>query len=202
VTDQEIVKALQSGSQEGFQIFYDKYFEMLYKFCFYRLGQNHTETEDVVGEVMLTAVRKIDDLRADEETRIFSWLAQIARFKLLETYRRLKRCEQEKLFSQFDDGVVDFLLSQSSIGEEEDLIDEESPAQVVGAVLTALPEDYQLVLAEKYLQGRSVREIARRMHRSEKAVESLLTRARDMFRKAHKKMQQSCNGDALRYEGS
>ncbi len=192
MTDQELVRALKSGSQEAFQVFYDRYFDAIYKFCFFRLGQNHANTEDVVGEVMLTAVRKVNDLHEADDTKVFNWLAQIARFKLMEAYRRLKRLDQEKLFSSFDEEVAGFLEGNLAAEEEAPLTEEEDgTAEMIGAVLTSLPEDYQRVLSEKYLQGRSVKNIALHMDRSEKSVESLLTRSRDAFRKAHRKLQQS-----------
>jgi RNA polymerase sigma-70 factor (ECF subfamily) len=51
--------------------------------------------------------------------------------------------------------------------------------------LVALPDHYESVLRAKYLDGRSVAEIALQRGESEKAVESLLTRARAAFREAY-----------------
>jgi DNA-directed RNA polymerase specialized sigma24 family protein len=52
----------------------------------------------------------------------------------------------------------------------------------VNEVLCLLPERYRRVLMMKYVDMRSVREIARSDGQSEKAVESLLGRARAAFR--------------------
>ena len=50
-----------------------------------------------------------------------------------------------------------------------------------------LPERHEAVLRAKYLDGRTVREIVADWGETEKAVESLLTRARDAFRAAYER---------------
>jgi RNA polymerase sigma-70 factor (ECF subfamily) len=57
------------------------------------------------------------------------------------------------------------------------------------AVLRALGQlrrEYQLALMFRYLDRMSVREVAKLLGRSEKATESLLTRAREGFRVAYR----------------
>ena len=49
-------------------------------------------------------------------------------------------------------------------------------------VLSLLPEKYTKILVKKYVDLRSVRDIAQEAGQSEKAVESLLGRARTAFR--------------------
>jgi RNA polymerase sigma factor (sigma-70 family) len=52
----------------------------------------------------------------------------------------------------------------------------------IAAALAALPGRQEAVLRAKYLEGRSVAEIATAWDQTPKAVESLLTRAREGFR--------------------
>jgi RNA polymerase sigma-70 factor, ECF subfamily len=59
--------------------------------------------------------------------------------------------------------------------------DAETSARIARA-LAALPEHYEAVLRAKYLEQQSVADIAAERRESEKAVESLLTRARQAFR--------------------
>jgi RNA polymerase sigma-70 factor (ECF subfamily) len=58
-------------------------------------------------------------------------------------------------------------------------------AERVAAALAGLPERYEGVLRMKYLDRLSVAEIAATSGETEKAVESLLTRARAAFREAY-----------------
>ena len=55
-------------------------------------------------------------------------------------------------------------------------------ADVVRAALLCLPDDRRRVLLDKYAEGLSVADIASRTGRSAKAVESLLSRAREQLR--------------------
>jgi RNA polymerase sigma-70 factor (ECF subfamily) len=58
-------------------------------------------------------------------------------------------------------------------------------AERVAAALAELPERYEAVLRMKYLDRSSVGEIAAQTGETEKAVESLLGRARAAFREAY-----------------
>ena len=56
--------------------------------------------------------------------------------------------------------------------------------ELVNTTMSQLPPHYREALEAKYLTGRSVRDMAAVWSISEKAVESLLTRARQAFRVA------------------
>ena len=60
-------------------------------------------------------------------------------------------------------------------------------AERVAAALAALPDHYEAVLRLKYLDQLTVDAIAARRGDSPKAVESLLSRARQAFREIYEK---------------
>ncbi len=53
--------------------------------------------------------------------------------------------------------------------------------------LDALPEHHEDVLRAKYMEGLSVADIAAQWNETPKAIESLLSRAREAFRKLFQK---------------
>jgi RNA polymerase sigma factor (sigma-70 family) len=55
---------------------------------------------------------------------------------------------------------------------------------LVGTTMGSIPEAYGKLLEMKYISGLSVRDIASSLRKTEKAVESQLTRARVAFREA------------------
>jgi RNA polymerase sigma-70 factor (ECF subfamily) len=61
-------------------------------------------------------------------------------------------------------------------------MESEETRQSVHQALTDLPQDYQEVLALKYLKGMPVLAISQIMGRSPKSVEGLLSRARKAMR--------------------
>src|SRR5262249_59046549 len=64
----------------------------------------------------------------------------------------------------------------------DELLQREETRELVNATMSQLPEHYRETLEAKYVNGSSVRDLAGRLHVSEKAVESQLTRARKAFR--------------------
>jgi RNA polymerase sigma-70 factor (ECF subfamily) len=57
--------------------------------------------------------------------------------------------------------------------------------ELIARALAELPENYEAVLRAKYLEQKSVVEIAADWQQSPKAIESLLTRAREAFRQSY-----------------
>ena len=67
----------------------------------------------------------------------------------------------------------------------DELLQREETRELVNATMSQLPPHYREALEAKYVSGQSVRDLASSWHVSEKAVESLLTRARAAFREAY-----------------
>jgi RNA polymerase sigma-70 factor (ECF subfamily) len=126
----------------------------------------------VVQETWLTAVRR---LRAFDPTQggFLAWLRGIAVNVLRNHVRRAGRRDRRRQALAAE--------LQEARPPEADLERREQAGQVARA-LTALPERYEAVLRAKYLDGLPVADIARERGESEKATESLLTRARQAFR--------------------
>ena len=63
-----------------------------------------------------------------------------------------------------------------------DVLVREETREMVNVAMSQLPPSYRDALEAKYVHGASVRDIAEKQRTTEKAVESLLTRARQAFR--------------------
>ena len=75
-------------------------------------------------------------------------------------------------------------MSQQSSGQS-DVWSEHELRSGVEAALAELPGEQRVVMVLRYLDQLPVREIASTIGRSEKATESLLSRAREAFRRAY-----------------
>jgi RNA polymerase sigma factor (sigma-70 family) len=64
----------------------------------------------------------------------------------------------------------------------DELLQREETRELVNTTMSQLPPHYREALEAKYVGGRSVRDLAALWSISEKAVESLLSRARQAFR--------------------
>jgi len=168
--------AVLAGDERAWRRWYDETFDDFYGYVRWRCGGRRDWADEIVQEAWLTAVRRIR--RFDPRQGSFlAWLRGIAANLLrnhLRRQRRWARCRQS----------VDGQVGDSGRAESprEDL----EQQQRVAAALDALSEREEAVLRAKYLEGRSVAEIASAGGETPKAVESLLSRARQAFRDVYR----------------
>ena len=98
--------------------------------------------------------------------------------------------------------LIDEAKKTSPLADEEDAVKKqelEERRSEIRSVMEELPEQHRLALEWKYVDKLSVREIAGRMGTTEKAVESVLFRARREFRqrvmKVDQESEQQINGN-------
>jgi RNA polymerase sigma factor (sigma-70 family) len=139
-----------------------------------RSSEGKDRVEDIVQDVILVAVERIG--RYDPKRgSLWAWLCGIAVNKLRESARNVKR---GGLLRQ---GLTARLPSAAAPSDE-------SSSELFQA-LGGIHPRHQEVLSLKYMEGLSVRAIAKALGSSEKAIESRLSRAREAFRKAYRDCQ-------------
>jgi RNA polymerase sigma-70 factor (ECF subfamily) len=168
-------RAVLGGDELAWRMLYESAFDGLYRYVHWRTGGLRDSTDEVVQETWLTAVRRI---RTFDPHRggFLHWVRGIAA-NVLRNHQRKERLRtgppETGSFATF----IDTSVSQQAEQREK--------SHRIAATLAALPEHYEQVLLAKYVDGQTVAQIAAFRGDSEKAVESLLTRAREAFRKAY-----------------
>ena len=162
-------QAVLAGDEYAWRLLYDREFEPLHAYVTWRCGGRGDMADDLVQETWMVAVRRVRDFDPQRGT-FLQWLRGIAA-NLMKNFFRLRSTvavhELPDLPARFDADA-----------------ERREQSQRIAVVLAELPETYENVLRAKYLDGRSVDEIAAEFGQSPKAVESLLTRARQAFRTA------------------
>jgi RNA polymerase sigma-70 factor (ECF subfamily) len=159
--------AVAGGDTAAWAAWYDAEFAPLEGYVLWRCGSLRNLADDVLQETWLTAVRRIR--RFDPATGPFhGWLCGIAA-NVLRNHLRSRRRRVIRLEPLAGDAAA---------------TDRQLAGRVTEA-LAAIPERCERVLRMKYLDRMSVAEIAAAGGETEKAVESLLTRARAAFREAY-----------------
>src|SRR5207253_4519619 len=141
-------------------------------YVLWRCGGLRDHADDAVQETWLTAVRRVR--RFDPTQGSFAaWLRGIAANVLRNQLRsrRLRRSES---------------LNGHVAAPDTDRVRHDQAERIAHA-LGLLPEHYEAVLRSKYVDGLSVTDIAAATGDTPKAVESLLTRARQAFREVYDK---------------
>jgi RNA polymerase sigma-70 factor (ECF subfamily) len=175
--EQLLHSAAMAGDARAWQALYDGAFDSVFRYVQWRLAGRRAAIDEVVQETWLTAVRLIDRFEPRRGT-FAQWLRGIASNALRNHLRR--DGIRQRTFQPFDegqhsDGAANGSPRQAVVADN---------AERITAALAALPEHYEEVLRAKYVDAESVNEIAAARGMSPKAVESLLTRAREAFRAA------------------
>ena len=180
--DADLRGRLLSGDEEALQTFYEKYFSRLYRYIYYRVRRDHHHAEEVVNDTFLEALDKVD--RYDPERgSMEAWLITLSRNRIRSNNSTMGRANDYETSWGMLEGELDTIFADlENAGEQEAKLEHEEVADTVGAVMGSLPEEYSRLLEMKYVEDMSTREMAHLLEKTEKAVESKLTRARAAFR--------------------
>ena len=179
--DRSLAHRVANGDQAAFDAFFREYFPRLFRFTLLRAENDSELAEEVVQRTMCIVVRKMGTFRG--EALLFTWLCQICRNELNAVFR--ERGEERRIDIPIDDHPA-VQAALESIGADdfrpESAQRREEIARFVRVTLEHLPARYATALEMKYVNGNSVAEIAQRLELSEKAAESVLSRARGAFK--------------------
>lgn len=86
--------------------------------------------------------------------------------------------------------VSNFIVSDRQYAQKADLEETALESEMVCDCLNSIPEHYRVTLILKYVDGKSVKQIAELTNKSPKAIESLLQRSRNAFIKEYRLYQE------------
>src|SRR3990172_12106314 len=135
------------------------------------------DVDEIVQDSLLSALDSLPGFKG--RSQLFTWVAGIARHEILDFYRRKKI--KQIVFSKLP--FLENLVSEA-LGPELALQELETKTRILTS-LKHLSEGYAQILRLKYVEGRSMAEIAEKLNLTIKAVESRLTRARLAFQKVY-----------------
>jgi RNA polymerase sigma-70 factor (ECF subfamily) len=161
--------AVLAGDRDAWRVWYEASFDELYAYAMWRCAGCRERADDLVQQTWLTAVREIGRFDPDRAAFV-GWLRGIAANILRNQRRRDRRQNHRSLGS-------DYVAAAD---------DHESEIRVADA-LAALPKHYEEILRAKYFERLTVDQIAAQYGQSPKAIESLLTRARQAFREEYER---------------
>ena len=178
-----LVNAARAGDRSAFGLLYDRYARMVHGILLCRVPPR--EVDDLVQEVFLLALRKLDSLR--DISRFGAWLSTITRNRANDYFRR----------SDSLDRAMDPEAEELAESRTNDHVVEQEAAMTL-AVLRTLPETYREPLMLRLVEGMTGPEIALRMGLTHGSVRVNLHRGMQMLReKLAERVQRKVSGDAL-----
>ena len=156
--ERSLVEAAQRDPRR-FGELYERHFDRVYAFVARRAG-SRGEAEDLTAEVFRHALAGLE--RFEWRGAPFgAWLMQIARNALADRWERAARERATPPPDAADDGA------QGDVERRALLAD----------LVARLPRDQQRVIVERFVEDKSIREIAEGLRRTEGAVKQLQLRA-------------------------
>lgn len=164
--DTDAVPSAAPGDDAGrLEAFFDAAIDEVYPYLLRRCGDRAT-AEDLTQDTFVTAVNA---LRADQVDRLtIGWLIRCAQSRFIDHCRREDRRNRHLTVVASTETTP---IDDAVIGEV-----------IVAERLAELPANQRLVVVLHHLDGLTVPDIAKRLGRSVRSVESLLARARRAMR--------------------
>ena len=170
-TDEGLVGRIQKGDHQAFAILVKRHTDKFYGLAWRLLG-NDAEADDVVQDAFLKLWAQPDLYKADTGARFTTWFYRVVSNMALDRLRGRKRwIGPEVLETMADSGK----LSDQGYEEKE-------MQRHIEQSIAVLPERQKLALNLCFYEGISVQDTASVIGISEKAVESLLMRAKSSLR--------------------
>ena len=158
----------------AWRTFYDAYFDRLWRYLLVVAAGNEDTAREALQAALVRVTRHIRIFPSEEI--FWSWLTVLARSAFADESRKNRR-------------YFSFLARFTLHAEIEEAIHADMNADeqlhaLLERTIASLPPDEQKLVAQKYFDRRSVREIAEESQTTEKAVESKLSRIRRKLKDA------------------
>lgn len=172
-----LLERITKRDDKALFVVYKKYQPSIFKFVRSQIN-SYQLAEELTQDIFIDFIEALRDFRFQSSIKTF--LFSIAKHKVVDQIRKKKI--KNILFSRLPSFIVES-LKVVFIDEE---IDKKELQTKITKVINSLPNDYQLILRLRYIDGIKVKEISEKLSLNFKATESLLFRARKSFIKVFK----------------
>ncbi|TRZ78183.1 sigma-70 family RNA polymerase sigma factor [bacterium] len=179
-TDIELVN-LSLENRDCFVYLIKRYEQKLLRYIMRISGLRKEDAEDVLQDVFIKVYQNLNDF--DPELKFSSWIYRIAHNQTISNHRKLKSRPQE---ISVDDGVFNNFASKLDLEKD---VDRDKLKKTVSAVLIEMDEKYREALVLKFMEDKSYQEISDILKKPMGTVATLISRAKDQFRKISEKNQ-------------
>jgi len=185
--DDALVGAARAGDRPAFGLLYHRYSRMVHGILLCRVPPR--DVDDLVQEVFLLALRKLDSLR--DISRFGAWLSTITRNRANDYYRKTSPVDR----------ATDPDAEEQAESRSTDHVVEQDAAMTL-AVLRTLPETYREPLMLRLVEGMTGPEIAERLGLTHGSVRVNLHRGMNMLREklAEKSARRQGIGHGMRHQ--
>lgn len=172
----QLIIQAKSGDYAAFSALHDRYYARIHTYFFYRVNEEE-QAEDMTAEVFMKMVEKISTFNPQGKP-VLAWLYTIAHNILVDYYRKAGRSPQQV---ELDETYM------AASHNPMDSIDSRMQADCLKKALRHLTDDQQQVVVGKFIEDRSLDDMATLIGKSIGAIKSLQHRALLAMRRAIEK---------------
>ncbi len=179
MNEQELIQELRLGNESAFRWLVENYRNRVYSTVL-NILQDEVEAEDAAQETFIQVFESIEKFK--EAAALSTWVYRIAVRKALDKLRRKKTKQKLHMF-------LPWWMPEEKKSNEGDflhpgiLAENKEKAAVLFKAIKALPEKQQLAFTLIRVQGIPYDEVSGIMEQSIKAIESLVSRAKENLQK-------------------
>ncbi len=172
-TDEELIAHMQNGQHQAFAVLVKRHTDRFYGLA-WRLLQNDAEADDVVQEAFVKLWAQPAMFKREAGVKFTTWFYRVVSNRALDSLRARQKWAGDAAL----EGMTDQAKSADQAYEDKEI------QAFVAQALARLPERQKLALTLCFYEGLGVAEAAQIIGVGEKAVESLLMRAKAGLREA------------------
>ncbi len=169
-----LVQGLRQQDPAAVKHLSDSFLPSVWRFVYVKVNRDRHLAEDIVSETVLALIKAVAEPEIDIQNP-GAWLRSVASNKVTDHFRAAARVQH----------LIDEVKQTSPVSDNNDAVKQkelEERRAEIRRVMDDLTEQHRIVLEWKYIEKLSVRAMADRLETTEKAVESVLFRARRDFR--------------------
>lgn len=159
----------------NFEAIYQEHRHLVFNLCLHYL-QNRQDAEEAMQDIFVKIHTKLGGFEGKSSLK--TWVYRIVVNHCLDVLRNRQRQRRLAFFTQLFTGKNTTPLEMPHFEHPGVLLEDREALEILFQKINQLPENQRTALILRYLDGLSQREIADIMLISEKAVESLLQRAK------------------------
>lgn len=165
LSDEELVRSSQTGSQEAFVRLYERFFPKVYAWVRFKVPAS--DVDDVTQEVFIAMMKSLDSFRG--QSKFSTWMWTLTSRKIADYHRqvRAKYAEQVEL-----DEAIGYPSA-----DDKDAMDHQDDVRIIQRALQALPQNYQDIIKMRFIENLPFQEIARHNGQTLEATKSLFRRS-------------------------
>ena len=178
---EDLIFQISNGNREAFRLLYDLFQAKVYNTCLSYL-KNNEEAEEATQDVFLEIHKSASLFRY--ESSASTWVYRLSVNKCLDRIRHRKRQKRfTMIFGLFNKDTGALEVDPPEFYHPGIQLENKEQATILFKAIDKLPENQQTAFILKHVEGLPQKEIAQIMQMGEKAVESLLQRAKANLRK-------------------